>query len=1062
MSPQVFLREDQQLKKVAITDASKPIIKDKFVKKWQNLCNITAELIGVTSVLIMKIKSDSIEVFVKNDGETNPYELGSCEKLGRGLYCETVIGKDDKLFIKNALDENVWKDNPDVALNMISYYGLPIHWPDGKVFGTICILDDKEIEIDKNQMKLFEFYKDLIEEDLILLVNQEKLNNLVNINLDLLCIIKKNGSFVEVNSTWQETFGYTIKDLEKKNFFDLVHPEDQKVTREVISKLKDNGKINSNTCRFKDLKGTYYYMEWHSKSKEQLIYMTGRDVTDRIRQKKKIEKQKKRLDWVIEGIDAGTWEWNIQTGKTLYNEQWAGLLGYSLDEISPTTIETWKKYTHPDDIEMAEENLIKHFNGECKVYDVSIRMAHKDGHWIWVNARGRVMSWTKDNKPLKMFGIHVNITKRKEKEKKLKETKKLLKKLTDQAPGVIHQFKLSPDGTFSFPYISKGFYEMYEVKPEEVAKDATEAFIKKIHPDDYQKVVNSIKASAEKLTPWQIIFRVSLSKQGIKWVEGDSIPEKQKDGSIIWYGSLRDITKQKRYLLFQETLAKISSSLLMINSSNIDRRVNDALEKIGVFFGIDRSYIFQLSDNNKIISNTHEWCNKGIESQKEKLQYLKVEMLPWGMQKMSNGQIINISDVENMSNDQKPDKNLFQSLNLKSVVVVPIFMESQLFGFFGFDSVKSKREFSDEDIRLLKIFTDVITSAFSKYVDDHKILKLTYNDTLTGLYNRRFFEKELTRLDTKRQLPISIIVADINGLKIINDSLGHEKGDELLIKSANILKDIIRSEDVLSRQGGDEFSILLPKTNKSEAEKIVNRIMQVSKVTKSDTLAVSMALGLATKTKIEENIYDTLKQADNNMYQNKLSESKSTKSKIVKSLLTTLEVKSYETKEHAMRMTELSIAFGEALELSNSELNRLSLLSTLHDIGKTTIAEKILKKPSKLSKGEWEIIKKHPERGYRIANSSQEFALVAEEIYSHHEMWSGEGYPRQLKGKEIPYLARIISIIDAYDVMTHERPYKKAISKEEALREIRDCAGSQFDPTLAEIFIKMMQKQNEI
>ncbi|MGM0379761.1 MAG: MASE3 domain-containing protein [Bacillota bacterium] len=342
---------------------------------------------------------------------------------------------------------------------------------------------------------------------------------------------------------------------------------------------------------------------------------------------------------------------------------------------------------------------------------------------------------------------------------------------------------------------------------------------------------------------------------------------------------------------------------------------------------------------------------------------------------------------------------------------------------------------------------------------EKEIKNLLYRDTLTDLYNRRFFEEEIKRLDTKRQLPLSIIMADINGLKIINDSLGHEKGDQLLINTSNLLKEVVREEDILARQGGDEFAVLLPKTKNEEAQKIVLRIKEKCKESEKDEVPVSIGLGVATKTEPEQNINDILKEADNEMYQNKLVESKSTKSKIVQSLLNTLTAKSNETKEHAVRMTKLAVDFGEKLDLSNSQMHRLSLLATLHDIGKTTIPKAILKKPGKLTDEEWKIVKEHSKRGYKIASASEEFALVADDILSHHEKWNGSGYPNQLVGKDIPYLARIISIIDAYDVMTNARSYSKAMSRENALKEIKDCAGSQFDPTLSEYFIEMMEKE---
>ena len=342
---------------------------------------------------------------------------------------------------------------------------------------------------------------------------------------------------------------------------------------------------------------------------------------------------------------------------------------------------------------------------------------------------------------------------------------------------------------------------------------------------------------------------------------------------------------------------------------------------------------------------------------------------------------------------------------------------------------------------------------------EKEIQYLLYKDTLTGLYNRRFLNEQMNRLDTNRQLPISIIMADVNGLKIINDSYGHKKGDELLVKTAEILKNVLRKEDIIARFGGDEFAILLPKTSLEKAKKIIDRIKERIEVTKVNSIPISIGIGVATKRKEIEDIQEILKRADNDMYKNKLSGSKNAKNKIIQNLIDNLAAKSSETKQHRIRMDNLAQKFGKKIKLSDSELSRLSSLVTLHDIGETTIDSDILNKPEELTEIEWENIKEHPKIGYKIAAASDEFALVAEEILCYHEYWDGSGYPRGLKKENIPYLARIISIIDAYEVMTNERPYSKAISKEEALSEIKRCVGSQFDPKIAEKFIKF-QKSN--
>jgi diguanylate cyclase (GGDEF)-like protein/putative nucleotidyltransferase with HDIG domain len=302
-------------------------------------------------------------------------------------------------------------------------------------------------------------------------------------------------------------------------------------------------------------------------------------------------------------------------------------------------------------------------------------------------------------------------------------------------------------------------------------------------------------------------------------------------------------------------------------------------------------------------------------------------------------------------------------------------------------------------------------------------------------------------------------MADVNGLKLINDSFGHNAGDELLQRVAEVIKKGCRPQDEVSRIGGDEFVILMPQTNAIEAEAIINNIHSMCIKEKVASLDLSISFGWQTKKQIEEDITEALNKAEDYMYRKKLFEGPSMRSKTIETIIKTLHEKNTREEQHSKRVALICKEMAKNLGLCKEEIKEIENIGLLHDIGKIAIDEAILNKSDKLNDAEWEEIRKHPEIGYRILNAVNDMSEMSEYVLSHHERWDGGGYPKGLKGEEIPLKARIIAIADTYDAMISDRAYRKALSEEVAVSEIKKNAGIQFDPYLAKLFIENVLKK---
>ena len=724
-----------------------------------------------------------------------------------------------------------------------------------------------------------------------------------------------------------------------------------------------------------------------------------------------------RFASVIAGSNLGTWEWDLSTGTMEINATYATLLGYQLDELVPMNFEKFKDLIFAEDLDRSLEQLTKHYEGELEYFNSDFRMHHKDGHQVWILSRGKVLRFDENHKPLVMTGTHADITKRVANEQALARSEEENRKLFEAMnQGFAYCQILTDENEVPNDFRILRANENFELQTglaasTSVGKCITE-LIDVVEPywfENNGKVALSGQSMTYEAysTGLGRLFRISAFS-----------PEHGYFAMII-----DDISQQRQteqQLAYEKTL--LETTLLSVGDGVISTDAKGMVQFL-----------------NKAAEELTGWLSDEAKGQ----SFEEVFRILCGK-------------------DRKVCSNPVAEV-LKEGKRIELAEDTILIARDGFE-----RYINDSAAPIFD-HTHAITGVVLVFRDSteqrkkqHEIISLSFTDSLTKLNNRRYYDQIKSEVDKDPYYPLTLVVADVNGLKLTNDAFGHEAGDDLLRKVADVLKKTCREDDIISRIGGDEFVLLLPQTDALHAQAIVKRINNALQKEEIRGIQVSVSFGYAVKEEEEPLFEDTFKVAEDVMYQNKLSSSTIFKKHVINSLLERLFGRDSTSEKHSELVSSYCVAFARELGYPADEVEEMRLAGLYHDLGKIAIEPSILlKSAEQLTKSEALELRRHAEIGYNILRSVGEYASFAEAVLYHHERYDGNGYPQGLKREEIPQQAQILAIANTYADLIGPSFELHQFSPEEAKEFLQKKANILFSPELVELFITKVLDKTE-
>jgi diguanylate cyclase (GGDEF)-like protein/PAS domain S-box-containing protein len=882
---------------------------------------------------------------------------------------------------------------------------------------------------------------------------------------EAIILTELEGNLLDINEAGLRMSGYDLKTqvigLSGLTFF--LEEDKPRILKE-LDELMRTGRspilsfklVNKNGLTF-DAEASAVLMHDNSGRPTGIIIVV-RDVSERRRIEEALRDSEEKLRLTFESIEDGIVIIDLNGIILDVNEATLRIGGY--DHKSQVIGSNAFELIAPKDYKTVMDDLKASLEGRPKErMEYSIQT--KGSKVIEVELTASIIRDEEGN-PTQYIAVLRDITERKQAENQLRESEQKYKELVEREKDVI--FSVDKSGTVTS---INSAVAVWGYKPEEIVGRSYSEFV----PPRLLEKLEAVLPTQLMTTGEVVAEALGLDKDG-RWrpieFSGTVILKDNQFAGIR--GIVRDITERKHA---EEALKQRNRELATLNKIaesvshpvGLNRVLRTALDSVLETMHFVYSSIWLLETGS---SELHLATARGSKD-----LLITVADMSTALKTGKPTVAIYYAEGKHSKSSKTPPDN-----EGKSVIGIPLKSKGEIFGVLGV--VGDSQALSDDDMRLLETIGDQIAVAIENAQLLEKLNKLSITDELTGLYNRRrFYEVLESEMNRTRRYGrcISLAMIDLDGFKKYNDRFGHASGDVILTDFANALKEGLRRTDTAFRYGGDEFIVILPSTNAERAKEVIERIRKkwlkrLAAQQPGLEKVLGFSAGIAQFPENAETVDGLVFLTDTALYYAKrggkqrvmlISDLGTSSLDVLSSpaldqiyaLAATVDTRDPFTYGHSKRVAAIAESLGKTIGLRGDELSELVAAAFLHDIGKVGVADVILTKPGKPEKEEWEAIQKHCAEGAKIIKHVKELAPLAPYILHHHEWYDGSGYPDRLSGEKIPLSARIISVADAYDTMTAQRPYREAISPQEALKEMERCSGTQFDPKLIEALLRI-------